>query len=263
MRPALGFAAAVAVTAWLLALALPVLVARSRLRAAGGRFPGPVPGSGASRERRLWGALRKAIGLHTPREGAAGGALGTGDASRAEALEALLVAVVAGLQAGRPLRQAWLLAAQEVAAASLEPGRTEFIAGLHGGWSLEEGLAYWHRRSGSQALRRCQAVAAAHRRTGGDVQDAMLAVIRALREHRLARAELGARTADARLSARLLAFLPLAVAGYGLTLDPVFFRPLIEEPLGRVALLYGCGSWAAGIGLLRRVLGSLDAGEGW
>src|SRR5690606_3656639 len=88
---------------------------------------------------------------------------------RGEALEALLLAVLAGLQAGRPLRQAWLLAAYEVRDAVLEPGRTEFIAGLNGGWTLEDGLGHWSRRLHSGVLRRCQAIAAAHRQTGGDV----------------------------------------------------------------------------------------------
>lgn len=178
-----------------------------------------------------------------------------------ETLEALLLAVVAGLQAGRPLRQAWLAAAHEVADAVLEPGRTEFIAGLNAGWSLEDALGHWHRRTGSTAFRRCQTVAAAHRRAGGQVTAAMLAILKALRQERLARAEIRARAAEAQLSARLLVLVPLGIAAYGVSVDPGLMAPLLGSPAGRLGLLYAGLSWAAGLWLLQRLVASVEGGE--
>ena len=175
----------------------------------------------------------------------------------AEALEGVLVTVIAHLQAGRPLRQAWLEAAREVPAPALEPAKGAFIAALGAGLSLEEALGSWYAHSGLRALRRCQAVAAAHRRTGGDATGPLLAVVHGLREQRLAWADMAARTAEARLSAQLLAILPVVVMAYALALDPAFLRPLWDDPIGRWGLGYAIASWLTGIHLLRRLAGSL------
>lgn len=181
----------------------------------------------------------------------------------ADALEGVLVTVIAQLQAGRPLRQAWLEAAREVPAPVLEPAKGAFVAALGAGLPLEEALGMWYARSGLRALRRCQAVAAAHRRTGGDATGPILAVIQGLREQRLAWADVAARTAEARLSARLLAGLPVVVTAYALALDPAFLRPLWDDPIGRWGLAYAVASWLTGIHLLRRLAGSLTGdGEG-
>lgn len=249
----IAFAASVAVTTWVLLSVVPATHRLSR-RGAGG--------DDRARPRLLAGWWR---GVRFVPAGAPGSvAIVPGRVAAArldETLEALLLAVVAGLQAGRPLRHAWLAAAHEVTDAVLEPGRTEFIAGLNAGWSLEDALGHWHRRSGSAAFRRCQTVAAAHRRAGGQVNAAMLAILKALRQERLARAEIRARAAEAQLSARLLVLVPLVIAAYGMAVDPDLMAPLLKSPVGRLGLLYAGLSWAAGLWLLQHLVGSVEGGE--
>ncbi|ADU51314.1 hypothetical protein Tmar_1201 [Thermaerobacter marianensis DSM 12885] len=259
---ATAFATAVAVATWMAAAAWPEL--RAALHAARRRRDGQ-DGQGGARGSLAWGRWRRwtrsrptwVAALAAPRRPVAGKAV---DAA-AEALESVLVTVIAHLQAGRPLRQAWVEAAREVVAPVLEPAKAEFVAGLSAGLSLDEALGQWYERTRLRALRRCQAVAAAHRRTGGDATGPTLAVIHGLREQRLAWADVAARTAEARLSARLLALLPVVVTAYALALDPAFVRPLWNDPLGRWGLSYGVASWLAGIYLLRRLAGTL-AGTG-
>ncbi|EKP93801.1 type II secretion system F family protein [Thermaerobacter subterraneus] len=250
---ALACALSVGLAAWLAAGAWPELQAAVRQR-----------GSGAFQawRGRLHRPWRIVPGRFTILNPARGRPSGRGTERAAEALEGLLVTVIAHLQAGRPLRQAWIEAAREVAAPVLEPAKGEFLAALGAGLPLEEALGLWHGQTGLRALRRCQAVASAHRRTGGDVTGPTLAVIQSLREQRLAWAEVAARTAEARLSARLLALLPVAVAAYALAMDPAFLGPLWEDPLGRGGLLYAVVSWLAGLYLLRRLSAALNgAGE--
>lgn len=253
MMEGIAFAAAVTVATWVLlswAMAPRPISRRGSGERDGARF-GLLAGR--------WGGKRRGPG---DGGGVAGIVSGRATAARLdETLEALLLAVVAGLQAGRPLRQAWLTAAHEVDDAILEPGRTEFIAGLNAGWSLEDAMGNWHRRTGSVAFRRCQTVAAAHRRAGGHVNLAMLAILKALRQERLARAEIRARAAEAQLSARLLVLVPLAIAAYGIAVDPDLMAPLLKSALGRVGLLYACLSWGAGLWLLRRLVTSVEGGE--
>ncbi|HEY8415642.1 MAG TPA: type II secretion system F family protein [Thermaerobacter sp.] len=250
----IAFAAAVTAATWVLlslAVAPRPLSRRGSGESDGTRFR-PLAG--------WWGGNR--LG---PGRGAGTAIIVPGRAAAArldETLEALLLAVVAGLQAGRPLRQAWLTAAHEVDDAVLEPGRTEFIAGLNAGWSLEDALGHWHRRTGSVAFRRCQTVAAAHRRAGGHVNIAMLAILKALRQERLARAEIRARAAEAHLSARLLVLVPLAIAAYGVAVDPDLMAPLLNSAVGRLGLLYAGLSWATGLWLLHRLVASVEGGEG-
>lgn len=255
---AAAFALSAGLAAWLVAVAWPDLreaaAGRSRAR------PGP-----SGRGRRAWFLLQwrspvaGSRGKHQGRARLKGKAM---DVS-AEALESVLVTVIAHLQAGRPLRQAWIEAAREVAAPVLEPAKGEFLTGMGAGMSLEEALALWYDRTGLRALRRCHAVAAAHRRTGGDVTGPTLAVIQGLREQRLAWAEVAARTTEAWLSARLLAALPVAVTAYAMVMDPAFLGPLWEEPLGRWGLGYAAVSWVVGLYLLRSLTGTLaGAGEG-
>ncbi|GAB6876043.1 type II secretion system F family protein [Thermaerobacter litoralis] len=258
---ALACAVSAALAGWLVTVAWPELgQAVGRRRRASADDPGGAKGvTGSSRRGRRPIPMLALAGFGPgPRRRQRAGRDGA-----AEALEGLLVTVIAHLQAGRPLRQAWIEAARETTSPALEPAKGAFLAAMGAGLSLEEALALWHRATGLRALRRCQAVAAAHRRTGGDVTGPMLAIIHRLREQRLGWADLAARTAEARLSARLLAVLPAAVTGYALLMDPAFLTPLWDDPLGRWGLGYGVVSWFSGLYLLGRLTGRLAAaGEG-
>jgi tight adherence protein B len=92
------------------------------------------------------------------------------------------------------------------------------------------------------------------RRSGGDLVTVLGHVVSAIRERRLMRGELAARTSEARLTADVLILATAALALYFLLFQPDALRPLTETTTGRLALAYAAGSWATGLTVMGRLL---------
>jgi len=68
------------------------------------------------------------------------------------------------------------------------------------------------------------------------------------------RREVLALTAQGRLSGVILALLPVALAGFMAVVNPGYLRPLIDEPLGRLAMAIAGGLELLGFLIIRRLV---------
>ncbi len=84
------------------------------------------------------------------------------------------------------------------------------------------------------------------RETGGNLGEVLTNISAMLRERFRIQGELRTLTAHVRLSAKILGFLPIAIAGLTLMANPEFVAPLYLEPVGRAML---------GAALVAQVLG--------
>jgi tight adherence protein B len=94
---------------------------------------------------------------------------------------------------------------------------------------------------------------ALHRRTGGDLPRLLRELARTLDERRRVEAEVGALTAQARFSARIVPLLPpVGLAGMAL-LDPASVGALVGTPLGLAVVGVAAMLDVAGAVAIRRL----------
>lgn len=90
-------------------------------------------------------------------------------------------------------------------------------------------------------------------RAGGNLPEALFKLAQGVREERLLRSEITARTAEARWTAYCVAATPGLLVAYFLFGAPDMFAPLLTDPLGRLGLLYAIVSWLMGFLVLRHL----------
>lgn len=96
-----------------------------------------------------------------------------------------------------------------------------------------------------------------HGLTGGNVAGVLGNVSRIVRQRRLLRGEVTAKSGEARLTAVVLAALPGLLAGYLLLVDRAMLAPLLTTPIGRAGLVYGVISWLVGVAVISRMASSV------
>jgi len=171
----------------------------------------------------------------------------------AEQLEGELATVAASLRAGLSLVQGLEVAAQE-ADPPLRDHLNAVLEGYGAGLPLDEALQILTGRvPSSDADYFVQAVRVG-RAQGGDLAEALATIGETLRERRRLRGDLMARTADARLTVRLLAGLPLVMLPLAAIAQRDGLAALVQDPVGRAAALYAVVSWAAGVRLAQSML---------
>lgn len=233
LMPALAGAGAV----YLLVYALSAYAATNRSLA---RL-GPRPGGRESPGER---GLPPMVGRFLP--GGRGGA-----AAHGSHMELALMAVTAALQSGKTLPQAL----EHAGACVEEPLASELggVALRARGGDWEEALAAWaavQPHPGVAALRRAVHI---HRSVGGSLVPLLRRLTEAIREERLLQARARAQQAEARLSAVVLALIPVAMGAFMVFLRPDLMAETWVDPFGRAALVYALASWAAGVAVIRRL----------
>lgn len=171
--------------------------------------------------------------------------------------ELLLLDLAAQLRAGATLPQA-LRALADDADPRLGPAAAAAaVRAERGDWS--GALGELARSLGAPAAE-LSAALEVQRLTGGDLAPVVDRVAAAVREREVRRAEIRARTAEARWSAAVMALSPLAMALYVTAFHPELWSALLRQRAGWGALGYALASWLAGLLWIRRALRLAGAG---
>ncbi|HEX6990221.1 MAG TPA: type II secretion system F family protein [Bacillota bacterium] len=175
-------------------------------------------------------------------------------------LELALLALASELEAGAEL----LEALRRVLAHLPEPTAAGLRMGLEEGAPRDgvEAVRRWADRTGDPVLEDLASTLALHRGTGGPLGPVLRRLAEISRRRRLLAAQLQARTAEARLSAVILAATPVALALFVAAWRPEMLTPLWTDAAGRAALLYGVGSWSLGVAWIRAMLAGAGRGAG-
>ncbi|PXV55338.1 tight adherence protein B [Dyella jiangningensis] len=131
------------------------------------------------------------------------------------------------------------------------------LSSMHAGADLDQALAMASRPYHLEELSLLHAVFGIGMRVGGRADHILQRMSDFMRDHAHARAELKAITSETRMSAWVLALLPVAVSVFMTMVDPAFFKPMFHEPLGHRFLLIALALEVSGGLLLYRLAKSL------
>jgi tight adherence protein B len=92
-----------------------------------------------------------------------------------------------------------------------------------------------------------------HRDTGGNLSEVLSNIADVMRQRADVHRQVDTLTAQSKLSARILAVLPVVVLGAIMALDGEFIKPMLDEPAGRFMLGYAGASVVLGYLLLMRI----------
>ena len=165
-----------------------------------------------------------------------------GDGLRAEVIAGALEACSRSLRTGSSLRSA-------VRATGLPIGTA-----LADGHPLSVALDAWARRARDPAERLAATALALAAATGGPQAQAVDAAARAVRDRISATAEVAAHSAQARLSATVIASLPVVFVAWTLLADHRTAATLLGTPVGWLCLTVGLGLDAAGLVWVRALV---------
>jgi tight adherence protein B len=108
-------------------------------------------------------------------------------------------------------------------------------------------------RSASPDLKMFVTAVLIHRDTGGNLSEVLNNIADVMRQRADVHRQVDTLTAQSKLSARILAVLPVMVFGAVISMDREFIRPMLEEPVGRFMLGYAAVSVTLGYLLLMRI----------
>jgi tight adherence protein B len=111
------------------------------------------------------------------------------------------------------------------------------LNGMHSGQDLDQALLVASRPYALEELALLQAVLGIGMRIGGRADQILQRMSDFMRDHSHARAELLAVTSETRMSGWVLGLLPVAVAAFMTLVNPTFFMPMFQNPLGHKLLL--------------------------
>lgn len=177
-------------------------------------------------------------------------------AKREAALEAQLPEsldmLVNALQAGYSLQAAMEFVGRETPA-PLGPEFGRFYDEQRLGMEVRMALLRFQERVGTLDARMFVTSLLIQRETGGNLGEVLTNLATLMRERVTFRLQLATLTAEPRMSAKVLASLPLAVVLLIGALNPDFMRPLIETPTGHKLVLYAATSVAIGYLVMSRI----------
>ena len=178
------------------------------------------------------------------------------EAAAPEAFRSLAIA----LDAGSSLDGALEYAAENCA----EPLASELkrvIWDLQAGQGFEEAMASFRSRAGSSELSYLAVAMEIQHRAGGGMRGVLGVAAEALRESAELERELDAQTAQGRLSARIVAALPAALALLISMFSPTYFAAFFSSALGFFLFVFALALEVVGVLAVRRLL-SLDLSSG-
>jgi Flp pilus assembly protein TadB len=165
-----------------------------------------------------------------------------GDALTPEMIAAALEACSRSLRTGSSLRSA-------VRATDLPISTT-----LNDGYPISVVLDAWAKRACDPAERMAATALALAAATGGPQAQAVDAAARAVRDRISATAEVAAHSAQARLSATVIASLPVVFVAWTLLADHRTAATLLSTPIGWLCLTIGLGLDAVGLVWVRTLV---------
>ncbi|MFA5496462.1 MAG: type II secretion system F family protein [Porticoccaceae bacterium] len=168
----------------------------------------------------------------------------------------LLDHMIRSLKSGRSLGDALLLAmanSQSPLREALAPTRRSVELGVPLGDALRE-FSQLYEREEFHILALGVRV---NQRYGGNASELLDTLILMIRDREKAGRQLRALTGETRISALVLAGLPISLAGYIFVTNPEFFLAMLAEPTGRRLLYFALGLQVFGSYLLWRMLRSI------
>lgn len=161
--------------------------------------------------------------------------------------------LVSGLRAGLSFSAAMQIVSEE----SPEPVRSEFAITVEEqslGLDFREALVNLTKRVDSLDLRFFVTAVVLQRDTGGNLAEILENTARLIRDRFRVLGDIQTFTAHGRLTGGILMLLPLGMALYTWALNPDYFRPMIETPNGRLALIVAGGMQVIGMLVIRRIV---------
>jgi tight adherence protein B len=128
---------------------------------------------------------------------------------------------------------------------------------MHAGLDLDEALRQSGRLYRLESVELLEAVIAMSMRFGGRTDQVLQRMSGFMRDLEQAQLELKAITAETRMSSWVLGLLPLLCGAFMMLVDPAFFRPMFEQPLGHRLLALAAILELVGACLLYRLAKSL------
>ena len=208
---------------------------------------------GAALLRSPWLALGLAVvGAFIPRA-LLGRALGKRETKLREQLPDVLTIMAASLRAGHSFLQALDTVAKEVA----QPAAAEFqrvVAEVRLGRPAEDALEALSERVGSDDFKWAVLAVNIQREVGGNLAEILDTVADTLRERAMLRRQVKVLTAEGRLSAWVLALLPVAIGLYMAAVNPSYIGLLVTTTIGWVMLGTAIVLMVLGILWMRKIV---------
>ncbi|MGE8408419.1 MAG: type II secretion system F family protein [Pseudomonas sp.] len=173
-----------------------------------------------------------------------------------EQLPTLLDHAVRSLKAGRTLNDA-VLGAVEISADPLKSAMQRVQRNVQMGASLDEALQDLAELYDQDELRMFALGLRINHRYGGNASELLENLVKLIREREQGARQLRAMTGETRMTAIVLAALPVSVAGYFLVVNPGYLLSMWNEHNGRIMLMVAFSLQAFGCVTLWRMLRSI------
>src|SRR5829696_3355156 len=160
--------------------------------------------------------------------------------------------LVNALQAGYSLQAAMEFVGRETPT-PLGPEFGRFYDEQRLGMEVRMALLRFQERVGTLDARMFVTSLLIQRETGGNLGEVLTNLATLMRERVTFRMQLASLTAEPRMSAKVLASLPLAVVLLISVINPDFVRPLIDTPMGHKLLIYSACSVGVGYLVMSRI----------
>jgi tight adherence protein B len=160
--------------------------------------------------------------------------------------------LVSAMKAGYSFQAAMNFIGEEVAA-PLGPEFARFYDEQRLGIDVRSALLSLQTRVDSMDLKMFVTAVLVQRESGGNLGEVLANISDIMRERFALEGELETLTAESRLSARILAALPLLVFVGMFALNPAFMRPMLQQPAGQMMLVLAGVSVALGYLVMVRI----------
>ncbi|MDB4874258.1 MAG: hypothetical protein JWM41_704 [Gemmatimonadetes bacterium] len=160
--------------------------------------------------------------------------------------------LVSATRAGYSLQMAMKFIGDELAA-PLGPEFTRFYDEQRLGMDVRAALLSLQARIDSTDLKMFVTALLVQRDTGGNLAEVLGNIADVIRQRGDMHRQIDTLTAESKMSARILAALPMLAFGAILFLDPQFLQPMIVQPMGRFMLAYATLSVVIGYWLLMKM----------
>jgi tight adherence protein B len=170
-----------------------------------------------------------------------------------EQLPDVLTIMAASLRAGHSFLQSLDTVAKEIA----QPAASEFqrvVAEIRLGRPAEDALEALAERVGSADFKWAVLAVNIQREVGGNLAEILDTVADTLRERAMLRRQIKVLTAEGRLSAWVLALLPIAIGLYMFAVNPDYIGALFKSTIGWVMLITAAVLMVLGILWMRKIV---------
>lgn len=166
-----------------------------------------------------------------------------------EALELMASALRSGYTFSRALQ----LVAKEMPGPMGDEAQ-RFTDELLVGVSVEEAVERLAERQPTYDVKLFAAAVQINSRVGGNLAEILLKTASMIRQRFQIQSEIRALTAEGRLSAGILAAIPIFMALVINGISPGYLAPLLTEPLGRYMILAGFFLWTSGLYMIKKLV---------